>query len=357
MHQWLLVVHRNQACRTRPQSHPIVCTLRDMLDEPHLTDGSGIRQGVGPTSRSPYAPQQEHERAERRDPMAEQRSWQKPPHIAWRKFRALFTQSGNEADGAYGSPPRYEYERNTAPAGWMYGVSILLALLALICVTLSSGLFSKRDDRVALALQSAEGTITSAEPVSSLQPTFPSPAAIPSTPMPPTSPSPSSISSAPSPSLSPSPSPSPSQPLSTTGQARPIARVAARPKTEVPAAMQHPRAEVDLQIARVNMDKNNLTTARAALSRVLIEEPNNISAIKLNADLQDREFRRNSILLAARTCAVRDQWTCVWRNAGDALVIDPSNPEAKQLLTQARWQSELDSRTGVTPPLGIKRAP
>lgn len=121
--------------------------------------------------------------------------------------------------------------------------------------------------------------------------------------------------------------------------------------------MPHPRAEVDLQIARANMDKSNLTIARVALSRALAEEPNNISAIKLNADLQDREYQRNAILLAARSCAERDQWTCVWRNAGNALVIDPSNPEAKQLLTQARWQSELDSRTGVTPPLGIKRTP
>jgi Tfp pilus assembly protein PilF len=121
--------------------------------------------------------------------------------------------------------------------------------------------------------------------------------------------------------------------------------------------MSHPRAQIELQLARANMDKNNLTTARAVLSRVLVEQPNNIDAIKLNADLEDRELKRNAILLAARSCATRDQWTCVWRNAGNALVIDASSAEAKQLLTQAMWQSELNSRTGATPPLGVNRAP
>jgi hypothetical protein len=325
-----------------------------MLDEPHLTDGSGIKPGIGPTSRSPYASQQEQQRAESRDSMAAQRSWQKPPHIAWRKFRALFAQYGTEADGAYGSPPRYGYERTTAPAGWMYGVSIVLALVALVCVTLSSGLFSKRDDRVALALQSAEGTITSAEPRSSLRPSSPSLAAVPSTALPQTSPAALADSSATSASLA----PALAQPLGSPAERdHSAARVATRQKPEGPAAMPHPRAEVDLQIARTNMDKNNLTAARAALSRALVAEPNNISAIKMNADLQDREFKRNGILLAARSCAAQDQWNCVWRNAGEALVIDPSNAEAKQLLTQARWQSELDTRTGVTSPLGIKRSP
>jgi hypothetical protein len=325
-----------------------------MLDEPHLTDGSGIKPGIGPTSRSPYASQQEQQRAESRDSMAAQRSWQKPPHIAWRKFRALCAQYGTEADGAYGSPPRYGYERTTAPAGWMYGVSIVLALVALVCVTLSSGLFSKRDDRVALALQSAEGTITSAEPRSSLRPSLPSLAAVPSTALPQTSPAALADSSATSASLA----PALAQPLASPAERdRSAARVATRQKPEGPAAMPHPRAEVDLQIARTNMDKNNLTAARAALSRALVAEPNNISAIKMNADLQDREFKRNGILLAARSCAAQDQWNCVWRNAGEALVIDPSNAEAKQLLTQARWQSELDTRTGVTSPLGIKRSP
>jgi hypothetical protein len=333
-----------------------------MLDEPHLTDGSGIKPGIGPTSRSPYASQQEQQRAASRDSMAAQRSWRKPPHIAWRKFRALFAQYGTEADGAYGSPPRYGYERTTAPAGWMYGVSIVLALVALVCVTLSSGLFSKRDDRVALALQSAEGTITSAEPRSSLRPSLPSIAAVPSTALPQTSPTASSTSSANSSATSSATSaslaPALAQPLASPAERdRSAERVVTRQKPEGPAAMPHPRAEVDLQIARINMDKNNLTTARAALSRALVAEPNNISAIKMNADLQDREFKRNGILLAARSCAAQDQWNCVWRNAGEALVIDPSNAEAKQLLTQARWQSELDTRTGVTSPLGIKRSP
>lgn len=316
-----------------------------MFDEPHLTDRSGIQHSIGPASHSPSASQHEPDRADRRDPPSASRTWQKPPHIVWRRLRALFARPDTQTEAAYGSPSRYGYERNAAPSSWRYGFSIVLALLALACATLSSGLFHKRDDAVALALQSTGGTITSAEPISSVRPRLPSHPALPSTPPKPTPPSPTSLS------------PSLSQPLPSAGQARPTARVATRQKVETPAAMSHPRAQIDLQVARADMDKNNLTTARAVLSRVLVEQPNNIDAIKLNADLEDREFKRNATLLAARSCAARDQWTCVWRDAGNALVIDASSAEAKQLLTQAMWQSELNSRTGATPPLGVNRVP
>jgi hypothetical protein len=268
-------------------------------------------------------------------------------------------RTDEQTDAAYGSPSRYEYERDAAPAGWMYGLTIVLALVALIAATISSGLFSKRDDAVALALQSTGGTITSAEPYSSLAPSLPSHSVLPSAPsLPSHSALPSApVSSAPPAAPSHAPSRSLSQPLSSATQAHPVVRVAPARNGEATAAVAHPHAQIDLQVARASMDKNNLTTARAALARVLIEEPNNVDAIKLNADLEDREFKRNTTLLAARICAAQDQWTCVWRNAGNALVIDASSAEGKRLLTQAMLQSELDSRTGATAPLGVKRAP
>jgi hypothetical protein len=330
-------------------------------------DRSEIRHTIGPASPSPYPSQHETDRADRRDPTPPARRWQKPPHILWRRLRAILIP-GAQADDAYGSSARYEYAKEAAPSSWMYGVAIVLALLALVCATLSSGLFSKRDDRVALALQSATGTITGAQPGvapdASIR-TMPSQATLPSaspssTPSLPSSPvaslPPSQTLQASSPS-----SPSPSQTLPNAKPARPVARVVTRPRDEASAsapAAARPHVEAALQSARANMDKNNLTTARAALSKVLVAQPNNVDAIKLNADLEEREFKRNAILLAARSCAAQDQWTCVWRNAGNALVIDASSVEAKQLVTQAMLQSELDARTGATrPPQGVKRAP
>jgi hypothetical protein len=327
-----------------------------MFDEPHLTDRSGVEHTIGPGSFPRDPSQHEPGRAEARVPPDTPRTWQKPPHIIWRKLRAVLMPTDERDEAAYGSPSRYEYAREAAPAAWMYGVGVVLALLALLIATLSSGLFSKRDEAVALALQSSEGTITSAAPLSSFRATLPSIPPAPALPSP-SAPGPSTV--APSASHAPSPSlaHAQSQPLNGAEQARLAARVATRQSAEPATTVPHPRAQFDLQVARANMDKNNLTTARAALSRVLAEQPNNVDAIKLNADLEDRELKRNALLLAARGCAEQDQWHCVWRNAGNALVMDASSTEAKRLVTQAMWQSELDSRTGATPPLGVSRAP
>jgi hypothetical protein len=318
-----------------------------MHREPHMTDHSNVQHtiGPGPASFSPD-PSQHTARADGFGRPDAPRTWRKPPHILWRKVRAVFIPVGDEDDSLYG------YAREPAPSGWMYGAAIVLALFALICATLSSGLFSKRDDAVALALQSAEGTITSAAPSSSLRQSLSSSLL-------------KAMPSAPSKPLSDAASPSASHTLSAggqiagqvAGQVRPEARIAPKQNVAATPAVPHPRTQADLQVVRASMDKNNLTTARAVLSRVLAEQPNNIDAIKLNADLEDRELKRNALLLAARGCAEQDQWNCVWRNAGNALVTDASSAEAKRLVTQAMWQSELNSRTGATPPLGISRAP
>jgi hypothetical protein len=318
-----------------------------MHREPHMTDRSNVQHtiGPGPASFSPD-PSQHTARADGLGRPDAPRTWRKPPHILWRKLRAVFIPVGDEDDSLYG------YAREPAPSGWMYGAAIVLALFALICATLSSGLFSKRDDAVALALQSAEGTITSAAPSSSLRQSLSSSLL-------------KAMPSAPSKPLAAAASPGDSHGLSAggqiagqvAGQTRPETRVAAKQNVATTPAVPHPRSQADLQVVRASMDKNNLTTARAVLSRVLAEQPNNIDAIKLNADLEDRELKRNALLLAARGCAEQDQWNCVWRNAGNALVTDASSAEAKRLVTQAMWQSELNTRTGATPPLGIGRAP
>jgi hypothetical protein len=318
-----------------------------MHREPHMTDRSNVQHtiGPGPASFSPD-PSQHTARADGLGRPDAPRTWRKPPHILWRKLRAVFIPVGDEDDSLYG------YAREPAPSGWMYGAAIVLALFALICATLSSGLFSKRDDAVALALQSAEGTITSAAPSSSLRQSLSSSLL-------------KAMPSAPSKPLAAAASPGDSHGLSAggqiagqvAGQMRPDTRVAARQNVAATPAVPHARTQADLQVVRASMDKNNLTTARAVLSRVLAEQPNNIDAIKLNADLEDRELKRNALLLAARGCAEQDQWNCVWRNAGNALVTDASSAEAKRLVTQAMWQSELNTRTGATPPLGISRAP
>lgn len=320
-----------------------------MLDEPHMTDRRTVEHTIGPNRFSPDPSQQATGRADGFERPDMTRAWRKPPHILWRKLRAVFAPMGDETDSLYGSASRYEYAGERAPAAWMYGAAIVLALFALLCATLSSGLFSKRDDAVALALQSAEGTITSAAPSSSLR----EPLSSALLPVPPASPAASLPAT--------SPAPDAQQAQSVAAQPRAAApRVAARTNVAAPVptpAVPHPRTQYDLQVARASMDKNNLGTARAVLSRVLAEQPNNVDAIKLNADLDDREMKRNSLLLEARSCAQDDNWNCVWRSAGNALVIDASNAEAKRLVTQAMWQSELNNRTGYTKPPVVSRAP
>lgn len=127
-------------------------------------------------------------------------------------------------------------------------------------------------------------------------------------------------------------------------------RVPKPPEAKAADESQQASAHVayDLRVARASLDKDNLGAARAALGRVLNAQPHNADALAMHADLESREFQRDSILAAARSCIAQDQWTCVWRDAGKALVIDASSNEAKTMLTQAMTQSELDQRTGAT---------
>ncbi|RFU48375.1 hypothetical protein [Paraburkholderia sp. DHOC27] len=343
-----------------------------MREEPHLIDRSGIQPGLDPAHLPRYPSQPETGRADHREQPDMARTWKKPPHIFWRKLRALVLPVDTETGPSYESPSRFDYARNTPHATWIYGLTIVLALLALTCATLSSGLFNKRDDAVALALQSSEGAVTSAVPLSSLASTLPA-MPVRQTPAAPSTSAPATVAPAATTTTAAAPNadlqsaaPTPAEQQAAARQARAAAaraatrqdvKTAAAADATVPPATSNPRAQYDLQVVRASMDKNNLTTARAVLSRVLAKQPNNIDAIKLNADLEDRELKRNSLLLAARSCAEQDQWHCVWRNAGNALVTDASNAEAKRLMTQAMWQSELDSRTGATPPLGLSHEP
>lgn len=115
------------------------------------------------------------------------------------------------------------------------------------------------------------------------------------------------------------------------------------------------RVAASLQSARINLDKNNLGSARAALMNVLAEDPNNAEALRMRGDLMDREQQRDSMLASARGCEAQGRWTCVWHNAGNALTIDSSNGEAHWLLSQAlmRESERRQANNGIfTPDVG-----
>lgn len=115
------------------------------------------------------------------------------------------------------------------------------------------------------------------------------------------------------------------------------------------------RVAASLQSARINLDKNNLGSARAALMNVLAEDPNNPEALRMRGDLMDREQQRDSMLASARGCEAQGRWTCVWHNAGNALTIDSSNGEAHWLLSQAlmRESERRQANNGIfTPDVG-----
>lgn len=115
------------------------------------------------------------------------------------------------------------------------------------------------------------------------------------------------------------------------------------------------RVAASLQSARINLEKNNLGSARAALMNVLAEDPNNAQALRMRGDLMDREQQRDSMLASARGCEAQGRWTCVWHNAGNALTIDSSNGEAHWLLSQAlmRESERRQANNGIfTPDVG-----
>lgn len=110
-----------------------------------------------------------------------------------------------------------------------------------------------------------------------------------------------------------------------------------------------PNVARNLQIARASLQKNDLSTARATIMEVVAAEPNNGEALRMRADLIDREQRRDAALGAARLCEKQEQWTCAWHHAGNALVIDTTNAEAKRLLSRAIRESEIARAHDVTP--------
>ncbi len=101
------------------------------------------------------------------------------------------------------------------------------------------------------------------------------------------------------------------------------------------SAVQHADVSRSLASARANLDKNNLGPARSALSSVLTQQPGNGYALHMQSELTSREDHRDSLLGYARLCAREGNWVCAWHNAGNALTVDASSSEARELLSRS----------------------
>ncbi|MBP0591572.1 zinc ribbon domain-containing protein [Paraburkholderia sp. LEh10] len=100
-----------------------------------------------------------------------------------------------------------------------------------------------------------------------------------------------------------------------------------------PRIVQHYRDVPDaLRAARTGLAHNNLADAKAALSDALSVEPANSDALQMQADLKDRENRRDVALGVANTCAKDKLWGCVRDRASQALALDVSSADAQALL-------------------------
>lgn len=152
------------------------------------------------------------------------------------------------------------------------------------------------------------------------------------------------------------PVPAPSLPVAPIHGARTLPRDA-RADPEQTAAAPHAqsgemtRAQLatKLQLARIDLQKDALAPARAALMPVLAAQPNNPDALQMQADLVAREQQRDAVLLVARGCEQQHQWTCAWHNAGNALMIDSTSVQAGRLLATAIRESGLADVGGSAP--------
>ncbi len=96
--------------------------------------------------------------------------------------------------------------------------------------------------------------------------------------------------------------------------------------TGVPAALNG---------ARASLAQKNLTAARAAVSEVLSVAPRNAEALRLQDDIADRESERDVALRVAAACANDGLWSCVVKQANQALAIDSGSKDAQMLLERA----------------------
>lgn len=108
-----------------------------------------------------------------------------------------------------------------------------------------------------------------------------------------------------------------------------------------------------LRAARINLQANNLSAAKARLAAAIAVQPDNRDALRMRATVRTREQQRDALLSLARSCGSIGQLTCVSRDAGTALQIDSSSKEARRLATRAIRESELQ----IAPPVDAAPAP
>lgn len=128
------------------------------------------------------------------------------------------------------------------------------------------------------------------------------------------------------------------------------------PRDERTIAMRHTagmHADVarNLAVARASLDKNNLGSARRSIMSALAEQPGNGEALQMQYELASREQTRDSMLGNARLCASQAQWVCAWHNAGNALTIDASSSEARNLLSRAMAEQSARGEREFDPSL------
>lgn len=144
------------------------------------------------------------------------------------------------------------------------------------------------------------------------------------------------------------PAPSPSGPAAVT---RRVAMTGPDTKRAPGNPPDKPRADVSKHIkaARADLQENNLTATKARLAAAIAVQPDNRDALTLRTTLSAREQQRDALLSLARGCGYIARWTCVWHNAGNALMIDSSSKEAQRLVTQAMHESEVQAAQPVEP--------
>ncbi|WP_074763185.1 hypothetical protein [Paraburkholderia fungorum] len=102
-----------------------------------------------------------------------------------------------------------------------------------------------------------------------------------------------------------------------------------------------PRPDISryLKTARAKLQANNLSGAKSQLAAAIAAEPRNRDALNLRATVRTREEERDALLSLARGCGYIGRWTCVSRNAGEALQIDSGSKEARHLVTRAMHET------------------
>ncbi|WP_087738847.1 zinc ribbon domain-containing protein [Paraburkholderia piptadeniae] len=122
-----------------------------------------------------------------------------------------------------------------------------------------------------------------------------------------------------------------------------------------PRAVQYGRGvPAALRDAHASLEQNDLTAAKAAVAEVLSVAPHNADALQMRSDIGDRENQRDVALGVANACARDRVWSCVLKQASQALTVDSSSTDAKALLQRAirstGWKPLAASSTVVSAP-------